>query len=129
MQASTEPRQVAIQTELDIVNLRHTVRQMTRLIGLDLTRQAKVTVAISALARAFLGPNHNVHFTIQVDTARHTTPTLEIICASNNIQAAQSPEHLETIFGLYEIRLLVDEFHIDLTDTLARLTLCVWLHD
>jgi anti-sigma regulatory factor (Ser/Thr protein kinase) len=129
MQASIEPRQVAIQTELDIVNLRHTVRQMARLIGLDLTRQAKVTVAISALARAFLGTDHEVRFTIRVDSAKRKHPALEITCVSKNIQAAQSPDHLEAIFGLYEIRLLVDEFHVELANAQARLTLCVWLHD
>jgi anti-sigma regulatory factor (Ser/Thr protein kinase) len=134
MQASIEPRQVAIQTEFDIVNLRHTVRQMTRLAGLDLTRQAKVTVAISALARAFLNTDNEVRFTIQVLPQRATSTqqqhaALEITCVSKNTQAARNAEHLESMFGLHEIRLLVDEFHIDLTETLARLTLCVWLHD
>jgi hypothetical protein len=125
MQSMTDPRHVAIRSEFDIVNLRHTVRQMARTVGLDLTRQAKVTVAISALARAFLKDDGNVLFVVQV--ASGTPSALEISCISSDTYNAQNADHLENMLNLNEVRLLVDEFEVTLINATAHLTMRVWL--
>jgi hypothetical protein len=125
MQTTSEPRQVEIHNEFDIVNLRHTVRQMARAIGLDLTRQAKVTVAISALARAFLPDQGDVLFKVQV--AREPRESLEVICISSDTHQAQNAEQLERMLDLHEVRMLVDEFHIVLFSNNVHLTIRMWL--
>jgi anti-sigma regulatory factor (Ser/Thr protein kinase) len=125
MQSITEPRQVAIRSEFDIVNLRHTVRQMARTIGLDLTRQAKVTVAISALARAFLDAQGDVTFVARV--LQNEQPALEIACRSADTHGASDAAQLEERLNLHEVRLLVDEFDIQLGSNGARLAIRMWL--
>jgi anti-sigma regulatory factor (Ser/Thr protein kinase) len=121
----TESRQVAIRSEFDIVNLRHTVRQMARTVGLDLTRQAKVTVAISALARAFLDGQGNVTFTVRVLQADQ--PALEVACFSADTHGATDANDLEERLNLQEVRLLVDEFDVMLGASGARLAIRMWL--
>jgi hypothetical protein len=125
MQSITEPRQVAIRSEFDIVNLRHTVRQMARTIGLDLTRQAKVTVAISALARAFLDGQGDVTFIARV--TQSDQPALEIACYSADTHGAADAAQLEERLNLHEVRLLVDEFEVRLSANGARLAIRMWL--
>jgi anti-sigma regulatory factor (Ser/Thr protein kinase) len=125
MQSITEPRQVAIRSEFDIVNLRHTVRQMARTIGLDLTRQAKVTVAISALARAFLDGQGDVTFIARV--LQNEQPALEIACRSADTHGATDATQLEERLNLHEVRLLVDEFDIQLGGSGARIAIRMWL--
>jgi hypothetical protein len=125
MQSITEPRQVAIRSEFDIVNLRHTVRQMARTVGLDLTRQAKITVAISALARAFLDGQGDVTFVVRV--IQNSQPALEIACLSADTHGAATAEQLEERLNLHEVRLLVDEFDVQLGPSGARLAIRMWL--
>jgi hypothetical protein len=116
---------VAIRSEFDIVNLRHTVRQMARTIGLDLTRQAKVTVAISALARAFLDGQGDVTFIARV--LQNEQPALEIACRSADTHGASDATQLEERLNLHEVRLLVDEFDIQLGGSGARIAIRMWL--
>jgi hypothetical protein len=126
MQLLAEPRHIAVRSELDIVTLRHTVRQFARAIGLDLPRQAKVTVAISAVARAFIGGEGDVMFTVQVCN-NQPRPSLEISCTSSNTQHAQDSEQLETRLNIQEVRLLVDEFMVALQNQQAQLRMRMWL--
>ncbi len=122
---STETCSVTVQSEFDIVNLRHTVRQMARTAGLDMTRQAKVTVAISALARGFLTYQDDVQFVVHL--SRDVRPLLEIACLSSNAHHAHSGEQLEAMLNLQEIHLLVDEFRIKVVDNTAHLLMRIWL--
>jgi hypothetical protein len=126
MQLLAEPRHIEVRSELDIVTLRHTVRQFARAIGLDLPRQAKVTVAISAVARAFIGDSGDALFTVQI-SSNQPRPALEISCISSNTHYAQSPEQLETQLNIQEVRLLVDEFIVALQNQRATLRMRMWL--
>jgi hypothetical protein len=126
MQLLAEPRHIAVRSELDIVTLRHTVRQFARTIGLDLPRQAKVTVAISAVARAFIGGQGDVMFTVQVSRIP-PHPALEISCISSNTNRAYNSEQLEEQLNIHEVRLLVDEFEVSLRNQEAALRMRMWL--
>jgi hypothetical protein len=126
MQGVSEPRHIAVRSELDIVALRHTVRQFARAIGLDLPRQAKVTVAISAVARAFIGDYNSVMFTVQIDK-RLTRQALEIICISPNTRFIRDEEHLESLLQIQDVRMLLDDFSIALREQEVQLTMRMWL--
>jgi anti-sigma regulatory factor (Ser/Thr protein kinase) len=126
MQGVSEPRHIAVRSELDIVALRHTVRQFARAIGLDLPRQAKVTVAISAVARAFITDYNNVMFTVQIEK-QLTRQALEIVCVSPNTRFVRDEEHLESQLQIHDVRMLVDDFTIALRENDVRLTMRMWL--
>lgn len=121
MYTISEPQRITVQSDFDVVNLRHTVRQIARAVGMDLTRQAKVTVAISAMARAFIGDKGDLLFTVRVIQSEQKM--LEISCVSSETHQARSPEHLERQLNLQEIRLLVDEFIVRVSDISAQLTI------
>lgn len=126
MYTTTEPRHIAVRSELDIVTLRHTVRQFARGIGLDLPRQAKITVAISAVARAFIGDHNHIVFTVQV---AHRLPrsALEISCIASCTGSFSHTRVLENQLNVQDIHLLVDEFTTVLKDNAATLTMRMWL--
>jgi hypothetical protein len=127
MQIMAEPCHITVQSELDIVTLRHTVRQFARAIGLDLPRQAKVTVAISAVARAFMGNQNGVMFTVQV-SHQMPHPALEIACHTPLAFPTNSMEYVEDALNIQEVRLLVDEFHVGQKDDTITLQMRMWIN-
>lgn len=121
MQTLLETRDVAVHSEMDIVNLRHRVRQVSRAIGLDLTRQAKITAAISAVARAFMLNHNDAVFTVQV--AQYPRTVLQVSCASSTSRCMPALVQLEEQLKVHEVRMLVDEFELTVIDNTVRLTM------
>lgn len=121
MKITEQPRHVTVHTEFDVVNLRHTVRQMARAIGLDLTRQAKITVAISAIARAFMSEEHDLVFTVRISHTPH--PMLEIACVSTETHHTSDAAQLAKDLHLNEVRMLVDDFTLAIGNDAAHLNM------
>lgn len=113
------PQHVAVRSEYDVVSLRQQVRQMARLLGLSLPQQARITAAISSIARALLDAAPGSLFTIQV-ARRQPQPALEIICILPGVHAAG--DRL-----LYEASTLADEASVLPHNQDTKLTLRMWL--
>jgi hypothetical protein len=54
-------------------------------------------------------------------------PALEIACLSADTHGAATAEQLEERLNLHEVRLLVDEFDVQLGPSGARLAIRMWL--
>lgn len=121
MQTVLEPRDVTVRSEMDIVNLRHSVRQVARTMGLDLTRQAKITAAISAVARAFIHNHNQVVCTVQV--IQQPQRALQVMCAADVLRHTQTLAQIEGQLNVQEVRMLVDDFDLTLIGSTIRLTI------
>lgn len=122
------PHHVKVGSEIDVVTLRQQVRQMARLLGLGLTQQARITAAISTVARSLVETSYNATFTIQA-TNHQPRPALEIVCTSSLMQqdAGNNPTHIKSIMRFDEAQSLVDEADISLQNEEICLTLRIWL--
>ena len=120
MQMSTQSKQLTVQNELDVVNLRQIVRQITRVLGMDLSRQAKITAAISAIARACVLDKHVALFTVQCSQIS-VEPVLEIICLVTIQNQLINQEGLEQRLHFHETRTLVDECSMHFSNNVAHL--------
>src|SRR4051794_37878271 len=72
---------VRVQTEYDVVTLRQEVRQLARALGMGLCQQAKISTALSVIARALLLNSPSTLFTIGV-ASQGAQPVLQISCVS-----------------------------------------------
>jgi hypothetical protein len=86
--------------------MRQEVRRMARTLGLGLAEQAKITTAISSIARVLLARYRSATFAIQT-TAQGAPAALEIACMLGPAPADST--QLEQILHLADVRLLVDE--------------------
>ena len=103
--------------------MRQEVRRIARTLGLGLAEQAKITTAISAIARVLLAEYRSAMFAIQT-TAQSAPPALEIVCMLGPIRADGT--QLEQILHLADVRLLVDETTLSY-DT-GEAVLCLRMH-
>ena len=102
---------VRVQTEYDVVTLRQEVRQLARALGMGLCEQAKISTALSVIARALLLAGPSTVFTIDVASqgAQHV---LQIACVSASIFAASGLAEIEQSSYVAEARLLVGDVTI-----------------
>lgn len=128
MQPLTSPsvQQMLVHDENDVISLRQAVRQMARTVGLGLPKQARITAAISEIARMLLLHGNDAPFTLRVcpDGPR---PALEVIC---RLPSVLPPGHTNipgntTLFC--EACSLVDEFNPATLKAGAQLTLRMWI--
>jgi hypothetical protein len=122
-----EPYQIVINTALDIVTLRQSVRQTARSLGFDLPLQAKATVIISTIAQAMLDDQTPPVFTIQVQT-QSPRPGLEIVCVSPDMHRVGSISRLKQRLQLYDVCNLIDEMAASFANDTIHLSIRLWLH-
>ncbi len=122
------PHQVHVQSDIDVVTLRQQVRQMARMLGLGLTQQARITAAISTVARSLVESECQALFLIQASN-QPPHPALEITCQAESIadDPAYTTEAIKKTIHFEEARSLVDEARLALEDSHALLTLRIWL--
>jgi hypothetical protein len=106
---------------MDIVYLRHTVRQIAHTSALPTHRQAQITVAISALAQAFLRDHGAAEFTVLI--GEQPRPMLEVRAIASGQQRRRANEHLQHMLSLRPVHRLVDELSLTRQDSLACLTI------
>jgi hypothetical protein len=102
---------VHVQTEYDVVTLRQEVRQLARVLGMGLCEQAKISTALSVIARALLLNSPSTMFTIIV-ASQGAQPVLQISCVSATTPESSGLAQLEQSSCLAEARLLVGDVAI-----------------
>ncbi len=120
--SSPQPQNLYVNAEHDIISLRQAVRQMARGVGLGLPEQARITAAISEVARAFLLNGGTARFIIQV-TDHNPHPALEVVCVLPFAAHAN-----QTSYSLSEACALVDEANLAVFNDGMPLILRMWLN-
>jgi hypothetical protein len=120
-----QPQQLQISTEFDVIALRQAVRQAGRVAGLGPPQQARITAAISEVARALLAAVGDGSFTIRV--REDEKPALEVTCGGGPAGGPATTASLFATPTVAEARSLVDDTRIEAVDGSAQLLLFVWL--
>jgi hypothetical protein len=100
------PQHFIVTTDYDVTTMRQEVRRIARTLGLGLAQQAKITTAISSIARVMLARYHSALFALE-PTAQGVPAALEIACMLGPAPADET--QLEQVLPLADVRLLVDE--------------------
>lgn len=119
------PQQIQVRNEHDVITLRQTLRQVGREAGLFPPQQARITAAISEVARVLLAAVGDGSFTIRLkDDA--VPMALEVACGGGAAGERATTPSLYATPSVVEARSLVDETEIEAADG-ATLLLRVWL--
>lgn len=118
-------QQLTINNEYDVISLRQAVRQMARQSSLGLSKQARITAAISEIARVLVVHYDNTRVTVQISEASHTC--LEIICHTPGDFANDHGGSPADVLCFEDARALVDEAALDLDARGIRLSLRMYL--
>ncbi len=125
--AASQPLLLHVCTEIDVIALRQAVRQAGRAAGLGAPQQARITAAISEVARALLAGVGDGSFTIEVRDGASARPALEVACGGGPAGRQAATACLYATPAVVEARALVDDARIEAADGGARLLLRVWL--
>jgi hypothetical protein len=117
------PQRFYVTTEYDVTTMRQEVRRLARALGLGLAQQAKITTAISSIARVLLSRYRGAVFALE-PTAHGVPAALEITCMLG--PAPADGTQLEQVLPLAYVRLLVDE--TTLLDDAGQAVLCLRMH-
>jgi anti-sigma regulatory factor (Ser/Thr protein kinase) len=120
------PQQLQIRTEFDVITLRQAIRQAGRVAGLGPAQQARITAAISEVARALLAAVGDGRFTIRVDEW-DAQPALEVTCGGGPGGERATTPSLYATPGVVEARGLVDDARIEAANGATLLLLRVWI--
>jgi hypothetical protein len=127
MQMPLPRQQILVSDPYDVIAMRQQVRQAARTLGLGLMQQAKITAAISAVARALLAIDTRLTVTIWCDR-EGPRPSLQIACAAAGSPSNDEVVELERELSAGDAGTLVDEISVAPdNDQGALLTLRMWL--
>ena len=118
-------QQIVVSTDYDVITMRQEIRLNARSFGMVLSQQARITAAVSAVARTMLATNSRVIFTIQL-VAHDMGQAMEVGCAAP-LAHALCVALLESIYNDNEIRTLVDDANLATKDDMLWLTFRMWL--
>jgi anti-sigma regulatory factor (Ser/Thr protein kinase) len=125
MTSPDQAHEITVRTDIDIVNLRQTVRDTARRLGLSLSHQARVTAAVSTLAHSLLKDNQQAVFRVQVSQGE-PAPALEIMCRTRQPYPVQRTDQLREYWHARDVCRLVDEFALQREEQDALLTVRIW---
>lgn len=122
----TEVHTYTVEKELDVVVLRQALREVARGLALSLGQQARITAAISEVARNLLTHHWPMIFAITVHTVG-ARRALDVVCQRPPSQAHPSAVEFEAQMCLESaLRLLDEASFIHAAGSLA-LTLRIWI--
>lgn len=125
--STLKPQQLQVHSELDVIALRQAVRQAGRAAGLCPPQQARITAAISEVARALLAGVGDGSFTVGVHAGAGAHPALEVVCSGGPRSYRAATPNLFALPAVADARALVDDAQVEATEEGARLLLRVWL--
>jgi hypothetical protein len=118
-------KQYTVNTEYDVVVLRHALRQLARTHGLSLSQQARITAAISDIARNVLHRRWSIVFTLNAGPVGRRR-ALDVVCQKPTQYLTPSDSEFETELGLASARQLLDDASFSMDTGHAVLTLRIW---
>lgn len=114
-------------SDADVIALRQAIRQTARAAGLSAAQQARITAAISEVARALLTVAGDGCFTIRLDDKVGARPALEIACSAGPAGAGTDINPVYALPAVSEARALVDDTQVETAEHGPRLLMRMWL--
>jgi hypothetical protein len=106
--------------------MRQEVRQVARELGLGLTQQAKISTAISTIARSLIAANCYATMSMRTDVLA-SRPAIEILCRLSSDHELTNLGELTQLLHFGEAQALVDEATLALESGGALCYLRMWL--
>lgn len=122
-----EPQHMQVLSDGDVIALRQAIRQRARAVGLGPAQQARITAAISEIARALLYGAGAGEFTIRVDTRTGSRPAFEILCAAGHASHSTDTRPIYALPAVAEARALVDDTWVTSSAEGDQLLMRMWL--
>lgn len=121
-----DPNKYQVEKEFDIVVLRQAIRQVAQALELSLVQQARITAAISDIARSFLSHHWSTMFTIHVHQVdlRHA---LDVLCQQSTHQPHAAHGEFASYIHIESARHLLDEASFGDAAGYVVLTLRLWI--
>ena len=123
--ASVQGDQIMVIDEYDVIVMRQMVRQMARQNRARLAQQARITSAISGVARELIEQGLSVLFYMLVSEGDRLA--LEVRCLPQVDRSRAARLNFEHNVNIKEARRLVDETILEFSDGCPQLTLLIWL--
>ena len=122
---SVQGDQIMVIDEYDVIVMRQMVRQMARQNQARLAQQARITSAISGVARELIEQGLSVLFCMLVSEGDRLA--LEVRCLPQVDRSQSARLNFEHNVNIKEARRLVDETILEFSDGCPQLTLLIWL--
>ncbi len=119
------PFAMGITNEHDVVILRQTLRQLAREQGLPLTRQAKLSAAVTTVARALLHQSPSMTTTVTIFVGEEHW-VLDVTMVIYPVSSACTSDSIEAMSHLAEARSLVDQAYSTIYEQKAELVLQIF---
>ena len=126
MMINPDKQTYAVAKEFDVVVLRQAIREVARSLELSLVQQARVTAAISDIARNVVIQHWTMNFAISVNPVG-LRRALDVRCQSPDHQPHPSCGELESLVSMDSARQLLDEASLDEAGDPPTLTLRIWI--
>lgn len=126
MSMTIEEHAYTVDKELDVVVLRQAIREVARSLALSLGQQARVTAAISDVARNLLTHHWPMIFAITVRTVG-VRRALDVICQRPASQSHPSIAEFESQICIESALRLLDEASFIHSAGSPSLTLRIWI--
>ena len=121
IQAAIVPLYVHVRNDYEVVALRQQVRETARVLGLGLAAQAKLSAAISTIARGVLSRKQEATFTVRAAGTGHSS-SIEVTCTTP-LAGYDDVSALVASLGIDDLRMLLDEIYEAQSGDSAVLTL------
>ena len=115
-----------VATDFDVVVLRQALRGFARALDLSLVQQARITAAISDIARTVLAQRWRMVFTMHVH-AVDVRRALTVVCQTADQQPHPSSHEFAARLNVDSVRQLLDEAIISASDASPVLTVRIWV--
>ena len=126
MMTSTDQHEYTVNKEFDVVVLRQAIREVARTLDLSLVQQARITAAISDIARSLLTQHWSMIFAINVHPVG-VRRALDVVCQKPPQQQHPSYVEFETLISIDSARQLLDEATFSHAAGCPLLTLRIWI--
>ncbi len=115
-----------VNKEFDVVVLRQAIREVARSLDLSLVQQARITAAISDIARDLLTHHWSMAFSIQIQPVG-LRRAMDVVCYKPDHQPHPSYVEFERKISIASARQLLDEATFTHESGCPLLTLRIWI--
>ncbi len=126
MMIRTDDQEYIVNKEFDVVVLRQAIREVARSLELSLVQQARITAAISDIARDLLTHHWSMVFSILVHPVG-LRRAMDVVCQKPDQQPHPSYVEFEREISIDSARQLLDEATFSHAAGHPLLTLRIWI--
>ncbi len=121
-----DQKEFRVDNEYDVIVLRQALRTLGRIHGLGLVQQARITSAISDIARNILRYHWSIAVAIYVNISADQR-SLDVVCHPVSDHLHPSYAEFDRLIGMDAVQKLVDETSLTNSDGRFLLLMRVWM--